>query len=103
MSQLYPGEVKPPDPPGNKLPAANAGQDQNIDLWFTLSGTGSDADGKIVAYKWEKISGPSCVIISPDKPVTPVKGISAGEYVFRLTVTDDKGATATDQVKILVQ
>jgi hypothetical protein len=102
MSQLYPGDVKPPDPPGNKPPVANAGADQTIDLWFTLSGTGSDADGSIVAYKWEKISGPTCLIISPDKAVTPVKGISAGEYVFKLTVTDDKGAVGVDEVKVTV-
>jgi hypothetical protein len=102
MSQLYPDTVTPPPPPGNKAPVANAGADQNIDLWFTLSGTGSDPDGSIVAYKWEKMSGPSCLIISPDKAVTPVKSISAGEYVFRLTVVDDKGAVGVDEVKVVV-
>lgn len=102
MSQLYPTDVKPPEPPVNKVPVANAGQDQNINLYFTLSGSGSDTDGTVIGYKWEQVSGPGCTIIAPTEAVTNVRSISAGTYVFKLTVIDDKGATGSDQVTVVV-
>ena len=46
----------------NKLPVANAGQDQVIKLpvnTLTLSGSGNDSDGTINGYNWTKISGHS--------------------------------------------
>lgn len=45
----------------------------------------------------------SVVIQSPDSAVTQVTGLNAcGDYYFQLTVTDDKGATDVDTVKVTV-
>lgn len=103
MSQLYPGEVKPPDPVPNKAPTANAGADQTLEIATMLSGVGTDPEGGILTYKWEQVSGVPAVIASPAAAVTKVTGLSKGENVFRLTATDDKGAMASDDVKVTVR
>lgn len=104
--QLYPGDATPPPPPDNQKPTANAGVDAEITLpvsEYTLQGSGNDSDGTIVVYKWEKIEGGTAVITTPNLPVTKVTGLVQGVYRFRLTVTDDKGATAFDDVYVTVK
>jgi len=109
QSQLYTGSVTPPPPPPpppppvNQAPTASAGQDETINLSLTLNGSGSDVDGSIVAYKWDQVSGPACFIVDATKAITQVKQLSVGTYVFRLTVTDDKGATGTATVTKIIQ
>jgi len=97
-----------PTPPasGNQAPIAKAGDDQTIPLSWnyfpTINGTASsDPDGWIQSYSWSKVSGPSSfTIVSPNSGQTKVNNLVAGVYTFRLTVTDNKGATATDDVVI---
>jgi len=92
-------------PAPNQPPVANAGPDQSITLpvnSIQLNGTGEDADGEIVAYLWEKISGGNANIISPALAATSIQGLQQGTYYFRLTVTDNSGATARDTLKIMV-
>ncbi len=90
----------------NKAPTANAGPDRIITLptnTTSLSGSGTDPDGKIVSYQWTKTSGPnSYSIVNSASPVTDVSSLLEGVYEFQLTVTDDKGATATDMMKVTV-
>jgi poly(3-hydroxybutyrate) depolymerase len=91
----------------NTTPTANAGADINITLpnsSINLDGSGSkDSDGSIVSYAWSKVSGPASFTIAALNAVTSsVTGLLQGNYVFRLTVTDDKGATATDDVNVTV-
>jgi hypothetical protein len=102
MSQLYPDAVTPP-PPVNKPPIADAGTDETISLSFTLAGSGNDPEGGAVSFKWEQVSGPACYIVDTSKAITQVKQLSVGTYVFNLTVTDDKGTTATDTVTKTIQ
>ena len=94
------------NPTGNNLnPTANAGVDQTITLptnQVTLSGSGNDVDGTIVAYQWSKMSGTGGVIVSPSSGTTQVTGLMTGVYVFRLTVTDDDGAIGYDEVMVTV-
>jgi len=91
---------------GNVPPVANAGTDRTIPMSWnyfpTLNGTlSTDSDGWIAAFKWTKVSGPtSYVIQSPNSAQTKVTNLTAGTYVFRVTVTDNKGATDTDDVTI---
>ena len=90
----------------NLAPVANAGLDQSISLptnTTNLSGSGTDADGTIAAYKWTKISGPAGETITNSiLSGTTVSGLSAGIYVFELKVTDNNGATGTDMMQVTV-
>jgi 5-hydroxyisourate hydrolase-like protein (transthyretin family)/predicted esterase len=90
----------------NQPPTANAGANQTITLptnSVTLTGSGSDADGTIVSYAWTKVSGPAGgMITTPSQASTTVTNLAEGSYVFRLTVTDNSGATATSDVTITV-
>jgi hypothetical protein len=93
--------------PGNQAPIANAGSDITVQLptaGITLDGSASyDADGKIISYKWVKVSGPTTfTLLTPLATTTVLSNMVAGTYVFKLTVTDDKGATGTDTVTITV-
>lgn len=103
QSQLYPGDVATPPPPGNKPPVANAGADQTIITQALLTGTGADPEGGTLTYKWEQIGGIPATILNTDMAITRVQGLQPGENVFRLTVTDDKGATGSDEVKVIVK
>jgi gliding motility-associated-like protein len=89
----------------NQAPVANAGPDKSINLpttSTTLPGSGTDADGTVTTYLWEKVSGSSATLANANTNTLSVSGLAAGIYVFRLTVTDDDGATANDQVTITV-
>jgi hypothetical protein len=93
--------------PGNQAPLANAGADITVQLpsaGITLDGSASyDSDGSIVSYKWTKISGPSTfTLATPTAATTVLSNMVVGVYIFRLTVTDDKGATGTDTVTVTV-
>ncbi len=96
------------NPAANKAPVARAGNDITITLPTTsaqLNGsTSSDEDGSIQSYRWAQLSGPATATISSATASTT--GISnlqtAGSYVFELTVTDNSGATAKDQVTVTV-
>ncbi|MGB8195214.1 MAG: PKD domain-containing protein, partial [Chitinophagaceae bacterium] len=94
-------------PPPNQAPVAKAGNDVIIYLpssGVTLDASASfDPDGTIAAYSWNRISGPSgLTIVNATTVYADVVGLKAGEYIFELTVTDNNGATAADQVKITV-
>ena len=91
----------------NIAPYADAGEDQTITLpasSVNLDGSASyDPDGSIATYSWVKISGPGSITISNSNTATPaVVGLQTGSYIFELTITDDKGATAKDQVIVTV-
>jgi hypothetical protein len=92
-------------PPANILPIANAGANQSITLptsSVSLTGSGTDADGTIASYAWTKVSGTGGTITSPSNASTTITGLAEGTYVYRLTVTDNLGATATDDIQIIV-
>lgn len=91
----------------NRPPVAVAGADQRLRLpvdSVLLDGTASsDPDGKIIEWRWRKLSGPASFgIISPASEKTVVKSLIAGIYLFELKVADDKGLSATDTVQVLV-
>jgi len=89
----YSGGVMPPL-------LANAGPNQTITLpvsSVTLDGSQSlDPGGTITSYGWTQLSGPSTATISNNAAVsTTASGMIQGTYIFRLTVKDNLGATAT--------
>lgn len=91
---------------GNVSPTANAGTDVDYVFGTTtgnLTGSGSDSDGTITGYAWTQISGPNTAgITSASSQNSALTGLIGGVYVFRLTVTDNNGATGTDDVRIRV-
>ncbi|WP_020532916.1 PKD domain-containing protein [Flexithrix dorotheae] len=94
-----------PDP--NKAPIAEAGENVEIKLPIStveLNGSLSeDVDGYIETYKWTKLSGPEGdFIVNDTMPVTNAENLVEGEYIFELLVTDDKGKTGKDDIKITV-
>lgn len=96
-----------PITPANQNPVANAGADITITLpvnTVTLNGSASsDPDGSINAYKWTYISGPTGNSITNETlATTSVNGLTVGVYIFELKVTDNKGASATDNVQVTV-
>jgi hypothetical protein len=96
--------------PPNQPPVAIAGSDQQTTLpcsTIILDGSGSyDPDGSIAQYHWSQlgaISGSIPVVIKyPDGPIAIVTGLSAGNYTFQLTVTDNKGLSASTTVTAVV-
>jgi hypothetical protein len=91
----------------NQAPAADAGADQSVDEGATveLSGSGTDSDGNVVSYSWLQEAGTVVTITDADLAnasfVAPT--VSASEsLIFRLTVTDDDGATGSDTVSVTV-
>ena len=100
-----PAAVDPP--PTNQAPTANAGADQSVDEGTTanLSATGADGDGTIVSYSWQQESGIAVTITNANMAnasfVAPM--VAASEVLlFRITVTDDDGATGSDTITVTV-
>jgi len=93
--------------PPNQPPVANAGADISITLPVNatvLNGTASfDPDGSIVTYAWTKLSGPAQYsMANPGVSSTNLSNLVQGVYSFVLTVTDNRGATASDTVVVTV-
>ncbi len=92
----------------NQAPTANAGDDQNVSAAETvnLSGSGTDSDGSIVSYAWTQDSGTALTLTGADSANASFDSSGADDagevLIFILTVTDDDGATATDNVSITV-
>ena len=93
-------------PPENKPPVARPGDNISIQLpenSVTLDGsTSSDPDGTIKTYFWEQESGPQASVEKPNESITAVSGLSEGSYKFKLTVTDDDGASDSKSVSVTV-
>jgi hypothetical protein len=92
----------------NQPPAADAGTDQDVNqgVSVALDGTGSaDPDGGTLAYSWLQTAGAPVTLDNPGsaQPRFPaVTGGSTGSLIFRLTVTDPEGLSASDQCSVVV-
>jgi hypothetical protein len=92
---------------GNTPPVAKAGTDQTVvdtegDGWggetVQLDGSNSsDPDGSIAGYEWSEDA------LSIATGATPAVYFGVGTHTVTLTVTDDGGASGTDQVVIRVE
>ncbi|MDZ7345727.1 MAG: PA14 domain-containing protein, partial [candidate division KSB1 bacterium] len=88
------------------IPTVDAGQDRFVELptdTLTLTGTATDTNGVIVVYRWEQTAGPSPARLEgTDSPTLHLSGLVEGKYVFRLTVIDNDGDQASDEVVVMV-
>ncbi len=93
---------------GGISPVANAGADQSVNALetVTLDGTASsDDDGTLASYLWERVSGPDASLTNPASanPTFEAPDVSApSSILFRLTVTDTDGLSASDTVVVTV-
>jgi chitinase len=85
---------------------ANAGSDQTVQpgARVTLSGAKStDPDASISFYAWQQTSGPAVTLTGANSVIATFTAPSRkGTLTFQLTVTDQFGLTATDNVTITV-
>jgi lysophospholipase L1-like esterase len=92
--------------PVNLPPSADAGSDGFVpgQTLVTLSGSGSDGDGNNdVTYAWTQVEGTEVTINNADRESASFTAPDVTERLtFRLTVTDNEGATASDDVTISV-
>jgi len=90
---------------GNKSFASDAGDDQNLpssSTSTTLNGNAKGANGAIT-YAWTEVTGPNNVnFATPDAAKTAVTGLVPGSYLFRLTVKDRNGNTASDELIVAI-
>jgi len=94
----------------NRAPQADAGGPQTAapEDAVTLDGTGStDSDGTITSYAWTQTAGTPVTLTGADTaeatfvaPELPASGTLS--LTFKLTVTDDRGATASASVTVTV-
>jgi dienelactone hydrolase len=88
----------------NTPPVANAGKDLTTSgTSITIAGSGTDKDGKIASYKWTQYGGAATTMTNTTTPKVTVSGLKPGKYYFRLTVTDDKGASDFDNMLLVVK
>lgn len=90
----------PKDNVPNQAPTASATADVTTGsaaLTVSFIGSGADPDGKIVSYHWDFGDG----FVSTEQNISHTYP-KAGVYAVTLTVADDDGATAIDNVTITV-
>ena len=91
----------------NQPPNAQAGSAQTVNAGdrVRLRGSASDPDGTVETYRWQQIAGPSVSISNENQAsasfVAP-KVEGGVTLTFRLRVTDDNNATATDKVMVKI-
>lgn len=68
-----------------------------VPVIFSSAGS-MDPDGSIASYRWEFGDGTSSTAASPSKTY-----MNAGNYTARLTVTDNRGASAASTVAVAVK
>lgn len=101
-----------PPSPVNRAPVADAGPDQTVAQGSQVSldaSNSSDPDGQIVDYHWSQQGNAAPSVTLQDANTaqahfTAPEVEPAGAVLqFMLTVTDDQGASASDQVEVLVK
>ncbi|MCY1036580.1 discoidin domain-containing protein [Corallococcus sp. BB11-1] len=89
----------------NLAPVASAGPDAALTLpanSLGLSGSATDADGTVASLAWTQVDGPTATLSGANTATLSVSGLVAGVSTFRLTATDNQGATGFDDVRVTV-
>lgn len=91
------------DNDSNTAPSVNAGEDRQVNAGqtVTLMATASDAQGDAISYQWQQISGISVSLQNVDSASTNfVAPVSNASLVFRVTATDSRGASSSDDISV---
>jgi serine protease len=91
----------------NAPPVANAGGDVRAvsGNMVQITGSGSDADGSIDSYAWSQFNGPSVTLSGADSSTvqfTAPTVTTEDSITLRLTVADNDGAQASDDVLVTI-
>ncbi len=88
---------------GASPPIADAGPDQ-IGVppgTITLNGSNSrDPNGEALTFQWMKEAGPSVNLSAPTQPITTFQATAGQEWIFRLTVRNTDGLSASARVRV---
>ena len=85
---------------------AYAGEDRTLQLGEITILDGSQSkhrDGDALTYTWIQLSGPELEISDRNASSLRVRPAVAGEFLIRLIVTDRRGVSSTDEVKLTVR
>jgi hypothetical protein len=111
VNTSVPSEISIAVRPVNSLPVADAGVDQTVreGQQVTLSGSGEDADGGSLTFRWHVLTQePQVTLDAPDARqasfVAPKCPGDADAYAleFELTVQDPDGSSSTDRMVVTV-
>jgi hypothetical protein len=89
----------------NAPPVVDAGPDQTVQLPLaevSFTASASDPDGTIASYAWTVVTGGAPTLGGADGATVTLTDLEPGAYLLRITVTDDAGATASDDVALTV-
>ncbi len=76
-----------------------ASQAQTADTTLKVTLISKAPDVTSVTYQWTKVSGPTAGTIStPNQPITVVKDLVVGDYVFQCVAKDNFGVTSAPSV-----
>uniref|UniRef100_A0A3B3UPU8 KIAA0319 n=1 Tax=Poecilia latipinna TaxID=48699 RepID=A0A3B3UPU8_9TELE len=100
--------TEPAGPGPNRAPLAAVGPDLRLVLPLSasllLNGSGSTDDRGVSGYSWEVVSGPPGLRLQDaDRAVAMATGLREGRYAFKLTVSDQQGATDSAFLSVRVQ
>jgi len=91
------------------MPAANAGQGQQVyeSETVTLDGTKSQgSEASILSYQWVQLSGPNAILTGSNTATPQFTAPSVttdSDILFELTVSDEFGRAGNDQTKVVVR
>jgi len=96
---------QPAQPVANQSPTVSISSESSFNEHVTVTVTASanDSDGTISTYSWVQISGESVVLSGADSATLSFTAPTTAEALtlsFKVTVTDDDGAEASEEVSI---
>ena len=78
------------------------GGDKEVNATVSQDATTSDGGSGLATHAWTKISGPGTITFgTPTTVSTTISANADGTYVLRLTVTDNAGNSASDEIDFI--